>query len=110
MKTPSRTARPFSFGPLYDFLFESFPEHRTSQGVFDVERLAGDMKVSKEAVYRFLRKNRLNPEQTDKLVRLLHPDHVPGLDLVDDVNLYMPFMRFVFTDLTPPEIKPAAAA
>lgn len=93
MKPPSRTTRPFSFGPLYDLLFTSFPEHRSSQGVFDVERFSKDMGVSKEAVYRFLRKNGLNPEQTDKIVSLLHPGVRPTADL------YLPFLPFVFAGL-----------
>lgn len=90
MKPPSRTTRPFSFGPLYDFLFESFPEHRSSQGIFDVPRFADDMGVSKEAVYRLLRKNKVNPEQTDKIVSLLHPNRQVT---ADD---YAPFLPFVF--------------
>lgn len=105
MKPPSRTTRPFSFGPLYDFLFAMFPEHRSSQGVFDVERFSKDMGVSKEAVYRFLRKNTLNPEQTDKIVALLVAGrHVLTLDD------YAPLLHFVFKGLPIPQPETTEAA
>lgn len=66
-KPPSRTQRPFSFGTLYDFLMEKFPEHRTKQQVFDVPRFAGDLGMSNEGVYRILRANKLNPDQAKKI-------------------------------------------
>ncbi len=104
MKPPSRITRPFSFGPLYDYLFEQFPEHRSSQGVFDVERFSKDMGVSKEAVYRFLRKNGLNPEQADKIVSLMHP----GRELrAED---YAPLLPFIFKGLARPQPENSEAA
>lgn len=47
---------------LYLFLLEAFPEHITPCNRLDVNRLAGDVGRSHEALYRKLRKNRLNVE------------------------------------------------
>jgi len=56
------TAQPrrrYSFGPLYDFLSETFPNHRSERGVFDVPNFAKDIGYSHEAIYRALRQRDL---------------------------------------------------
>lgn len=59
-----------TFGPLYDLLFARFPEHRSAQGLLDVDRLAGDCGTSHETVYRLLRKNRLSPKWAKKIIEI----------------------------------------
>jgi hypothetical protein len=63
-------ARPYSFGPFYDYLMTLFPEHRSPQGVFDVPRLARDLGVSNETVYQWLRRNIVTIEGAKRLLRL----------------------------------------
>lgn len=69
-KPSSRTQRDFSFGGLYDFLFARFPDHRSKQQVLDVPRLATDLEMSAEGVYRILRKNKLNADQAKKIIEI----------------------------------------
>ncbi len=68
--TSSRTARPYSFGPLYDLLMDRFPKHRSAQGVLDVPKLAKDIKRSHEGVYKWLRENKITVDGAKRLVEL----------------------------------------
>ena len=53
MKTLENRPRvPYTFGPLYEVLQKAFPDHRSVQQVFDVTKLAKDLELSHEAIYR----------------------------------------------------------
>ena len=62
-ETHKQPSRDRSFGPLWDLLFVKFPDHRTSQGILDVPRLAKELGRSPEYVYRMLRPSSMTPEQ-----------------------------------------------
>lgn len=70
-------------GPLYTFLSDIFPTYRTVLGKFDVLRLAGDMGLSHEAVYKWLRKREgrcLTPQNAERILELaLHDSNVDAL-------------------------------
>jgi hypothetical protein len=51
--------RPYSFGPLYDFLEAQFPNYRSKQNVFDVRRFAKDMGYAPETIYKAVRQREL---------------------------------------------------
>jgi hypothetical protein len=75
-----------SFGPLNDLLWEIFPDHRTPQGVFDVQRLAADIERTNEAVYKWLRDNKITPDGVKRLCkaagrRAKQADFLPFLGL-----------------------------
>lgn len=60
----------WSNGPLYQFMLKIFPNHRTILLRLDVEQLAGELGKSQEAIYKWLRKSRLTPENADALLAL----------------------------------------
>lgn len=66
----SRLTREYTFGPLYDLLMESFPGHRSRQGVLDVRRLAVDVGRSNEGVYKWLRENEITLDGARRLITL----------------------------------------
>lgn len=70
-------------GPLYTFLTDIFPTYRTVLGKFDVLRLAREMGLSPEAVYKWLRKREgrcLTPQNAEKILELaLDDDNVDAL-------------------------------
>lgn len=62
------------FGPLYPFLCDIFPTHRTVLGKLDVPRLGKDLGLSHEAVYKWLRKpagaRSLTPQNAERILEL----------------------------------------
>lgn len=56
------------FEPLYQFLHKHLPAYRHRGGILDVERLADDMGIVKETVYKWLRSGALPANR----VRQLH--------------------------------------
>ena len=70
-------------GPLYTFLTDILPTYRTILGKFDVLRLAHEMGLSHEAVYKWLRKREgrcLTPQNAEKILELaLDGDNVDRL-------------------------------
>lgn len=66
------------FGPLYPFLCEIFPAHRTVLGKLDVPGLAKDMNLSHEAVYKWLRKPAgsrvITPQNAERILELALSD------------------------------------
>ena len=66
----ARPRVPYTFGPLYDLLLERFPEHRSQQKVFDVPRLARDMGLAHETIYRCVRNDELKISVAHKLLEL----------------------------------------
>lgn len=91
----SRLARPFSFGPLYDLLFEAFPAHRSVQGVLDVKRLAEDCEMTKEGAYKWLRDNKISPAGALKLVEAQRKHIEAGLRVKKRLQI-SDFIPFVF--------------
>ncbi len=78
-------------GPLYTFLSEIFPAYRTILGKFDVNRLAKDLNFSHEAIYKWLRKGRLAPQNAEKVLELaLREDN---LDVLLDHGATRPSIR-----------------
>jgi hypothetical protein len=60
-------------GPLYTFLSDVFPTYRTILGKFDVLRMAQELHLSHEAVYKWLRKREgrcLTPQNADRILEL----------------------------------------
>ncbi len=70
-------------GPLYTFFSEIFPTYRTVLGKFDVVRLAREMGLSPEAVYKWLRKREgrcLTPQNAQLILELaLEDENVDAL-------------------------------
>ena len=65
-------------GPLYTFLNEIFPTYRTILGKFDVLRMAGELRLSHEAIYKWFRKDegrgRLSPSNAERILELALSD------------------------------------
>lgn len=53
--------------PIHVLLCELFPNHRSPLGYFDVARLSSELGLSYEAVYQWLRKGRLTPQNARTL-------------------------------------------
>lgn len=60
----------WSNAPLYVYLCEIFPKHRTILLRLDVEQLAEELGKSQEAIYKWLRKSRLTPDNAAALLDL----------------------------------------
>lgn len=60
--------------PLYLFINEIFPTYRTVLGKFDVLRLAGELRLSHEAIYQWFRKGRLSPQNATAILDLALAD------------------------------------
>jgi len=59
-----------SLGPLYDVVARAFPRHRTDTNIFDVRRLADDLEMTFEGVYKWFRLNKLSARAAVRLIRL----------------------------------------
>lgn len=80
--------------PLYAFLSEVFPTYRTVLGKFDVLRMAQDLKLSHEAVYKWLRKREgrcLTPQNADKILELALQD--TNADVLRKAGVQRPTIR-----------------
>ena len=60
--------------PLYLFLNDIFPTYRTVLGKFDVLRLAKELGLSHEAVYKWFRKGTLSPQNANAILDLALTD------------------------------------
>ena len=81
-------------GPLYTFLSEIFPTYRTVLGKFDVLRLAQEMGLSHEAVYKWLRKREgrcLTPQNADRILELALQDS--NADALVEAGVQRPTIR-----------------
>lgn len=78
MSSSDTTVTVERFGPLYPFLAEIFPTHRTILGKLDVPRLGKDLGLSHEAVYKWLRKpagaRSLTPQNAERILELALAD------------------------------------
>lgn len=100
--TIMRGRRPYSYGKLYDLLALHFPDHRSAQGVFDIPKLAKDLGMANETLYRAVRGN---PEQgypegmikvavALKLIEFSHENHPEQPLFWDDLREFvMPHYR-----------------
>jgi hypothetical protein len=88
----------WTFGPLYDLLVEGFPDYRTRRGFFDVKRFHKELGKSHEAVYKWLRVNKLTPENATKIAALATA--LPNLEALEKLGRTPPtvqdFSPFVF--------------
>lgn len=67
----------FTMGSLYTLLKGKFPDYRTLNGRLDVPRLAARLSMSHEGVYKWLRTNRLTPDNAKRLVELANEGRRP---------------------------------
>lgn len=66
--------------PLYPFLMDLFPKHRSVCQYFDVKRLASELNLSPEAVYKWMRSSRLIPANAATLLKhALSEDNIAAL-------------------------------
>jgi len=79
---------------LYGLLEEHFPNHRGPQGGLDVTRLAGDMGLSHETLYRALRFDEIKTCAALLVIKLSH-----------DLHAEMPLYRDDFTMFHPPGVR-----
>jgi hypothetical protein len=82
--TPSDNSNPAArqrFGRLYDLLLVKLPGFTSLGGHLDVRRLSADMGLSYEAIYKWLRADRLPARQVTRLVDL-HGSHLTKEDLI----------------------------
>jgi hypothetical protein len=81
-------------GPLYTFLTDIFPTYRTVLGKFDVVRLAREMGLSHEAIYKWLRKREgrcLTPQNAERILELALES--PNVDALLDSGEPRPTIR-----------------
>lgn len=85
--------------PLYMFLSDIFPDHRTPFNRLDVDRIAREVEKNYESLYRWLRESRLNVEWAKLLCDLANtPENVARLAAADrqPPTLEQDFVRFIF--------------
>lgn len=61
-------SKPGSLGALYDVLDAAFPGHRTRLGFLSVRRLAGEIDVSCQAVYKWFSTDTLPADKAKALI------------------------------------------
>ena len=58
------------YGELYQLVCWGFPRHKGTKGQLDVPRLADDMGMTYQMVYRYFKQNRIRVHSARKLVEL----------------------------------------
>ena len=84
--------RPYSYGPLYDLLVETFPKHRSQQNVFDIPGFAIDIGYTHETLYKAVRQRRLmTPNVALQIIKFsrANPD-AKALSWGDMLNFVLP--------------------
>jgi len=106
-KAPAATPRRrYSFGPLYDFLAEVFPNHRSAKGLFDVPNFGKDLGYSHEAIYRSLRERDLLSQNVAlKIMKLSRTDAAIRPIFWDDL---IPYVVHSYKEFRKPASAPAA--
>lgn len=84
-------------GPLYQFLLDNLPAYITPLGVLDVQALKVPAERSHEAIYKWLRKGKLTPENARKVLEVMNgPKNVAALAENDrkppKIEDFLPFM------------------
>lgn len=59
---------------LHEVLTDAFPRHRTVNGILDVRELASDLDLSHEAVYKWIRADRVPAKRVNDLIALSRPN------------------------------------
>lgn len=62
-------------GPLYEVLEGAFPDHRSVQKVFDVTKLAKDLGLSHETLYRAVRTDVIKAGIALKVLAFSHENY-----------------------------------
>lgn len=92
MATPKKRVEARSqFGALYAMILETFPQYRTeARGVFDVDRLAADLAMTTEGVYKWFRADRITRRGAEKIIELANRGRKknPALELAD----FLPYL------------------
>ena len=87
-------------GPLYTFMMETFPEHRSMYQILDVQRLKRELGRSHERIYQWLRKSKLTPGNARAICELANSE--ANVAALAKVNRTPPeihqFNRFVYAD------------
>lgn len=101
--SPARPRVPYTFGPLYEVLQKAFPDHRSIQQVFDVTKLAKDLDLSHETIYRAVRTDVIKIGIALIVLKFSH-EHYPMEPLYwDDL---LPFILPEFEAFSNPSRKP----
>lgn len=86
--------------PLYLFLMQVFPLHRTKRNVLDVRGLSGDLDKSHERVYQWLRDQKLSSKNAKGLLALANSE--PNASALRERGITPPeirdFDRYVYAD------------
>lgn len=100
---PNTPDENFTDGPLYKMLVKVLPAYVQNpfgeSPSLNVQRVREDVKKSHEAVYKWLRKSRLTPQNAEELVKLANrPENVKALtSLGRTPPTREDFLQFVFT-------------
>lgn len=62
-------------GKLYALLEKSLPDHRSTQNVLAIPRLADDLGYSHETLYRCIRNDRMKVAVAKRLLEFSHENH-----------------------------------
>lgn len=83
--------------PLFQFLCDTFPEHRTNLDIFDVYRIAEDIGLSHTAVYNWLNKGSLTRRGATLLYEYaVSPANIGALSRIErDPPTKQDFARFL---------------
>ncbi len=57
-------------GSLYMFLMEHLPSYRTAYSLLDIHRIADELDLTYQGVYRWMGARRLRPENAELLLKL----------------------------------------
>ena len=56
--------------PLYQLVFEALPSWHTTSGILDVPRLADELEITDESIYKWFRRGTLPPRRCRQLHEL----------------------------------------
>ncbi|PAL23593.1 hypothetical protein [Sphingopyxis sp. GW247-27LB] len=74
---------PWRDQPFYRFLFENFPTYRSKRGLLDVPRIAKDVGLTAEGIYKWLRRGVVTPTNARTLHRLCNaPTNIAALQAI----------------------------
>lgn len=85
-------------GPLYKFMMDIFPSHRTICNYLDVLRLSRELNRSHEALYKWLRKGKLTPENAVLILNLATAS--PNAALLPSALTTRDFEQFIYATPT----------
>ncbi len=72
---------PWRDQPFYRFLYEIFPTFRSPRGFLDVPRIAREVGLTSEGIYKWLRKGTITPMNARCLHRICNmPENAEALE------------------------------